>query len=145
MAPIIASRLWKFQSFRRRSRKALVITETELNVMAALAMNGAEQQAEKRIQHAGGDRHSHRIVDKREKKILANVAHGRAAERSRADDAAQVAVQQRDSGAFDGDVGSGAHGDADVGLRKRGRVVHAVARHGDDVPFRLQALHDFAF
>ena len=64
---------------------------------------------------------------------------------ARADDAAQVAAQQRDSRAFDGHVRSGAHGDADVGLRQRGGIVHAVARHGDDAPFRLQALYDFAF
>ena len=32
----------------------------------------------------------------------------------------------------DRDVGAGAHGDADVGFGQRRRVVHAVARHGDD-------------
>ncbi len=47
-------------------------------------------------------------------------------------DAAQVALQQRDAGALDGDVGAGAHGDADVGGGQRRRVVDAVAGHGDD-------------
>ena len=32
-------------------------------------------------------------------------------------DAVEVALDQRDAGALDGDVGAGAHGDADIGLR----------------------------
>ena len=43
----------------------------------------------------------------------------------------QVALQQRDAGALDGDVGAGAHGDADIGRGQRRRVVDAVAGHGD--------------
>ena len=46
--------------------------------------------------------------------------------------------EQRDARAFDGDVGSRSHGDADIGLRERGSVVHSVACHGDDVAFGLQ-------
>ena len=45
------------------------------------------------------------------------------------------------SAASFGHVGAGdAHRDADVGLLERGRVVHAVAGHGDDVAARLQRL-----
>ena len=58
--------------------------------------------------------------------------------RARADDAAQVALDQRDAGALHRDVRAGAHRDADVGLRQRGRVVDAVAGHRDDAPLRLQ-------
>ena len=47
--------------------------------------------------------------------------------------------------AFHGDVGAGAHGDADIGLRQRGGVVDAVAGHGHDSALRLQAAHDFRF
>ena len=53
--------------------------------------------------------------------------------RARARDPAQVALHERDAGALDRDVGAGAHRDADVGLRERGRVVDAVARHRHDV------------
>ena len=45
------------------------------------------------------------------------------------------------SRALDGDVGAGAHGDADVGGGKRRRVVHAVAGHGDHASFAAQPLH----
>ena len=61
------------------------------------------------------------------------------------DDAAQVAFDQGDAGAFHRDVGAGAHRDADVGLRQRGRVVDAVAGHRDDAAFRLQSLDDRGF
>ena len=48
-------------------------------------------------------------------------------------------MQQRDAGALDRDVGAGAHGDADVGGGERGRVVDAVARHGDDAALAAAA------
>ena len=60
--------------------------------------------------------------------------------RARADDAAQVALDQRDAGALHRDVGAGAHRDADIGLRQRRRVVDAVAGHRDDAALALQAL-----
>ena len=44
-----------------------------------------------------------------------------------------------------GDVGSGAHGDADVGLGQGGCVVDAVSGHGDDSSLLLQALDDLGF
>ena len=55
----------------------------------------------------------------------------------------EVVVGQHDVGRFLGDVGAGdAHRHADVGGLQRGRVVHAVAGHGDDRAVRLQRLHD---
>ena len=53
-------------------------------------------------------------------------------------DAAQVAFDQRDAGAFHRDVRAGAHGNTDIGGGERGRVVDAVARHRDDVPLLAQ-------
>ena len=44
----------------------------------------------------------------------------------------QIALEQRHAGAFHGDVGAGAHGDADIGRGERRRVVDAVARHRHD-------------
>ena len=57
---------------------------------------------------------------------------------------AQVALEQRDAGALDGDVGAGAHGDADVGRGQRRRVVDAVAGHRDDAALAPQPLDDRA-
>ena len=50
----------------------------------------------------------------------------------------EIALQQRDAGAFHRDVGAGAHGDADIGGGQRRRVVDAVAGHRDDPPGLLQ-------
>ena len=47
-------------SLARRSRSALPITETELNVIAALAIIGLSSSPNARIQHAGRDRHAER-------------------------------------------------------------------------------------
>ena len=52
--------------------------------------------------------------------------------------AAQVAAHQREVAGLDGDVGAGAHGEAEVGLGERGGVVHAVADHGHDPALGLQ-------
>ena len=49
------------------------------------------------------------------------------------------------AGAFDRDIGAGAHGDADFGRGQRRRVVDAVAGHGDDAALAAQPLHDRAF
>ncbi len=46
-----------------------------------------------------------------------------------------------DVGGLDGDVGAGADGEADVGLGEGGCVVDAVADHGDDTAFVLEAAH----
>ena len=54
-------------------------------------------------------------------------------------DAAEVALHQGYAGALDGDVGAGAHGDADIGRGQRRRVVDAVAGHGDDAALALAA------
>ena len=52
--------------------------------------------------------------------------------------------EQGDAGAFDGDVGAGAHGDADVGGGKRRRIVDAVAGHRHHPAFLAQPRHDLA-
>ena len=57
-----------------------------------------------------------------------------------ANDAAQVAFHERDAGAFHRDIRAGAHGDADIGCGESGRVVDAVAGHGDDASCCLKCL-----
>ena len=55
-------------------------------------------------------------------------------------DAGEVAAHQRDVGGLGGDVGARGHGDADIGLRQRRRVVEAVADHRDAAALALQPL-----
>ena len=49
------------------------------------------------------------------------------------DELGGVAVEVDHVPGFLGRLGAGVHGDADIGLGERGRVVGAVARHGDEV------------
>ena len=76
-------------SSTRRSRSALAMTDTELNVIAALAQIGLMRTPGERIQHAGRDRHADGVVDERQKQVLPDIPHRRAAEPARADDAAR--------------------------------------------------------
>ena len=115
------------------------MTRTELTLIAALAIIGLSSRPKSGIEHAGRDRHRQRVEDEGEEQVLADVAHRRAAEPAGADDAVQIALDQRDRGAFHRDVGAGAHRDADLRLRQRRRVVDAVAGHRDDAALVLQA------
>jgi hypothetical protein len=58
---------------------------------------------------------------------------------------AWVAIDEDDVGGFDGYVGSGTDGNAYVGSSERGRVIDAVARHGNDAALLLELLDVFAF
>ena len=55
---------------------------------------------------------------------------------------AQVAADEREVAGLDGDVGAGAHREAEVGLGERGGVVDAVADHRDDPALVLEAPDD---
>src|ERR1017187_8945364 len=59
-----------------------------------------------------------------------------------AKNAAQVAFQQRDAAGFHRHVCAGAHGNAYISLRQRGRIVHSVPGHRDHGALLLALLHD---
>ena len=84
----------------------------------------------------------HRVVGERQEQVLPDIPHRRAAEAPRARDAAQIPLHEGDPRALHRDVRAGAHRDAHVGLRERGRVVDAVAGEEDALPGRLEARHD---
>jgi len=52
----------------------------------------------------------------------------------------QIALDERDGRALHGDVGAGAHGDTDLRLRERRRIVDAVAGHRDKPALVLKPL-----
>src|SRR3546814_8735335 len=72
------------------------------------------------------------IVDEGEEQVLADVRHRCLAQSPRAQDAVEIALQKCDSSAFNSDIRTRTHGDADVSGGQSGRVVHSIARHGDD-------------
>src|ERR1043166_1732015 len=57
----------------------------------------AEKNAEGGIQDARGNRHADRVVEEGEEQVLPDVRHRRAAQPPRAQDAAQVALDERDA------------------------------------------------
>ena len=62
------------------------------------------------------------------------------AEVARPDNAQKVAAQQRNTRAFDGNVGPRSHRDADVGGGQRRGIIDPVSRHGDDPALLAQPL-----
>ena len=100
-----------------------MITLTELKLMAAAAKMGLSRIPKNGAEDAGGERHSERVVDEGKEKILADVPHGRLAKLAGAQNAGEVAFDQRDAATLHGDIGAGPHGDADVGLRERRGVI----------------------
>ena len=114
------------------------MTETELKLMAAAAIIGLRSTPEPGVEDAGRDRHARGVVDEREKQVLPDVRHRPLRQPARADDAGEVALHERDAGAFHRDVGAGAHRDADVGPRQRRGVVDAVAGHRDAPALALE-------
>ena len=100
-----------------------------------------QQQAERGIENACGDRDAGGVVDEGEEQVLADIAHGRLREPPGADDADQIAFQQRDACAFHRNVSARSHGNADFSRRERRRVVDAVAGHRDDPAGLLQFCH----
>ena len=121
----------KNYSFTLRKRNALLITDTLLKLMAAAAMMGLREQSELGIENACGDGHSDWVVDEREEEVLLDVAHDGVAEAARPHQARRSPLSSVMPALSMRDVGTGRHGDANVGLRQRRSVVDAVARHRD--------------
>src|SRR5699024_9058604 len=79
---------------------------------------------------------------KRPEQVRLDRAQGPAGEPDRVERGHQVPAHERDVGGLNGDVGAGAHRQAQVGLGQRRGVVDAVADHRDDLPLALQAGDD---
>ena len=54
-------------------------------------------------------------------------------------------AHEHDGGGLHGNIGAGAHGDAEIGLSESGSIVDAIADHGDARTGVLQALHKLRF
>ena len=91
------------------------MTDTELTDIAAAAIIGDSNTPNHGYSTPAAIGTPERVVAEREQQVLADVAHRRARQRARADDAAQIALDQRDARALHRDVGPGSHRDADVG------------------------------
>ena len=74
-------------------------------------------------------------------KLLPDVLHHRTAQNNCLGDAAQVAFEECDSGAFHRHIRACGHCDSNVCGRERGRIVDAVTSHRHDVALLPELLH----
>ena len=107
------------------------MTETELKVMAALAIMGLSSTPHTGYSTPAARGTPSKIVDEGEKEILPDVLHGRPAESDGTNQRAQIAFHQRHARAFHGNVRSGSHRNPHVGKSQRRRIIDAIARHRD--------------
>ncbi|QHE74223.1 hypothetical protein GFS60_07918 (plasmid) [Rhodococcus sp. WAY2] len=117
----------------RRSRRLLLTTNTELKAIAAPAISGVEQ-AQRR------QRQGRHVVGERPEQIALDRAQGGPRQTDRVRGGPQVTAHQRQVRGLDRDVGAGAHGQTQVGLGERGRVVDTVADHRHHPTLVLQVL-----
>src|SRR5688500_727998 len=68
-----------------------------------------QQDAEKRIENTGGNRHTQSVIKKGKEEILPDVLHRGAAKSNRTDNAAQVSFDECYPGTLHRDIGAGAH------------------------------------
>jgi hypothetical protein len=61
------------------------------------------------------------------------------------DELGEIAANEDNVGAFAGNIGARAHGDADGGLHQCGRIVDTVANHGHFVALFRELLHVLQF
>ena len=122
-------------ALKRRRRSAFATTETLEKAIAAPAITGFSRPAA--ASGSGRD-----VVAERPEQVLLDRPQRRAAEADGVGGGAQVAGDERQVRGLDRHVGAGADGQAEVGLRERGRVVDAVADHRHDAALGLQPLDD---
>ena len=89
-----------------------------------------QQPAGERVENAGGEGEAEEVVGEGPEEVLLDVAEGGAGEVHGADEGGEVAFDEDEAGAVHGDIGAGAHGNADLGGGEGGGVVEAVA--GED-------------
>ena len=118
---------------KRRSRKLFVTTKTELAAIVRPASIGFSKPAA-----ASGIAAT--LYANAQNRLPLITARVRRDSRMASAAASQVAADQGQVARLDGHVGAGAHGQAQVGLCERGRVVDAVADHGHHSARRTAAV-----
>ena len=111
-------------------------------------MEGKGERAEHRVhleleggvEDARRDGNADGVVEERPEKVLFDVADDRAAQLHGGRDVEKIAAHQHDIRRLDSDVRARTDGNADVCARKGGRVVDAVADHGNLLAALLQAV-----
>ena len=114
----------------------------------ALQMHDVERRdrRECRHQHGGNDREIFRdVVGDAESRERAARDQHLFSDLDDVDELGRVAVEIDHVAGFARGLRAGVHGDADIGLRERGRVVRAVTGHGDEMAVGLFVANAFQF
>ena len=104
--------------------------------------HGVELPVQGGIEYACGDGNANGIIEERPEQVLLDIAQHTAGKLQSGGDIGGIAVHQDDIGGINGNIGAGADGDADIGTNQGGRVIDAVAHHGDDLALFLQGADD---
>ena len=104
--------------------------------------NRAEQYPKGGVEYASSHRDSDRIVGESKYEVLSDIAHRRTAEGAGADNAGEIAFDQRDAGILDGNLRARSHRDTHIGFGQSGRIIHTIARHGDNPAIGAQFTDD---
>ena len=104
--------------------------------------HGVELPVQGGIEYACGDGNADGIIKERPEQVLLDIAQHAAGKLQSGGDIGGIAVHQDDIGGINGNIGAGADGDADIGTHQGGRVIDAVAHHGDDLALFLQGAND---
>ena len=99
------------------------MTDTELSVIAALAIIGLSSSPHTGYSTPAAIGHPEDIIEEREEQILPDVAHGALAQTPRPDNTPEIPLHQGHARALHRHIGPGSHCDADLRLRQGGRVV----------------------
>src|ERR1017187_4663473 len=98
------------------------------------------------VEHPGhGERDAHHVVGECPEQILPHDGEGAARQIQRLADGGERAAHEYQRRRLHGDIGARAEGDPQIGLRQAGRIVDAVADHGDHRALPLQLANDGHF
>ena len=89
------------------------------------------QRQTERDEHTSGQRDADDIINERPEQVFVDVAQGCAAQADGGGHIGELGVHQHDISRIDGDIRARTNGDAGVGAGQCGRIVDAVADHGD--------------
>ena len=109
-------------------------------------LQGQDRQGQRGQDRQADDQHLAQIARQQIGDEAPDIAEDDAPFANGLDDGREGVVEQDHRGRLARDVGAAhAHRHADIGLAQRGRVVDAVAGHGDDVAGRLIGAHKIEF
>ena len=109
------------------------------------ADHGIEADAKGRIEDTRSQGDADDVVEEGPEQVFFDILDDSLAQADGADGVEEVAAHEDGIGAFDGDVGPGTDGHAQIGFGQGRRIIDAVTNHGDFMAFGLEGGDVFFF